>query len=161
MRSAWALVLGVMLGACPKKTPDPNKPAAEPAVDPDAETVAHTWLVDGHLRVKGASIAEEDANGFHGRTVVVLPSGFASPWQAPCEKAAREKRSREMNELFDELEIEKGGPSKAAAFGMTSDLLEFRMTCGDRGTPLIIWVGGKHAMTCFSGACYLMKRFED
>jgi hypothetical protein len=66
-----------------------------------------------------------------------------------------------MNELFDELEIEKGGPSKAAAFGMTSDLLEFRMTCADRGTPLIIWVGGKHAMTCFSGACYLMKRFED
>jgi hypothetical protein len=149
----------VLLAACPKKAPDSAKPT-QPA-DPDAEIVAHTWLVDAHLRVKGASIAEADANGFHGRTIVVLPNGFASPWQPACDQAKREKRPREMNELFDELEIEKGGPSKAAAFGMTSDLLEFRMTCADRGTPLIIWVGGKHAMTCFAGACYLMKRFED
>jgi hypothetical protein len=159
LRSCVAL-LALVLAACPKKAPPVEKPVT-PVEDPDAEQVAHTWLVVEHLRVKGASIAEADANGFHGRTIVIVANGFASPWQPGCEKAKREKRSREMNELFDELEIEKGGPSKAAAFGMTSDLLEFRMTCADRGTPLIIWVGGKHAMTCFAGACYLMKRFED
>ncbi|GEM_PF-1710349 len=160
MHKSLAAIMAVALGACPKPTPTETKPP-EPAVDPDADVVAHTWIVVEHLRVKGASIAEADANGFHGRTIVVVPSGFASPWQPGCEHAKREKRTREMNELFDELEIEKGGPSKAAAFGMTSDILEFRMTCADRGTPLIIWVGGKQAMTCFSGACYLMKRFED
>lgn len=156
MRSSWVL-LAVLLAACPKSTPTKR---VDPPPDPDAEVVAHTWLVAEHLRVKGASIAEEDANGFHGRTIVILPDGFASPWQSSCDKAKREKRTRELNELFDELEIEKGGTSKAAQFGMTSDLLEFRMTCTERGTPLIIWVGGTHAMTCFKGACYLLKRFE-
>jgi hypothetical protein len=157
LRSSLLLVL--LLSACPKPA-TPTKPPPPPD-DPDAEIVAHTWLVVDHLRVKGASIAEEDANGFHGRTIVILPNGFGSPWQAACEGAKREKRTREMSELFDELEIADGGATKAASFGMTSDILEFRMTCGERGIPLIIWVGGKHAMTCFSGACYLLKRFED
>ena len=94
--------------------------------------MAHTWLVVEHLRVKGASIAETDANGFHGRTLVIVPNGFASPWQPACEKAKREKRAREMSELFAELEIADGGATKAAAFGMTSDILEFRMTCAER-----------------------------
>jgi hypothetical protein len=152
-------LVAMLLAACPKSAA-PAKPS-EPITDPDADVVAYTWLVVEHLRVKGASIAEADANGFHGRTIVVVPNGFASPWQPGCENAKREKRARELGELFAELEIMEGGASKAAAFGMTSDIVEFRMTCADRGTPLIIWVGGKHAMTCFRGACYLMKRFED
>jgi hypothetical protein len=160
LHKTLAVIAVAMLAGCPKKAPAPAK-SSEPVDDPDAEVVAHTWQVMEHLRVKGASIAEADANGFHGRTLVIVQNGFASPWQAGCEHAKREKRSREINELFDELEIEKGGSSKAAAFGMTSDILEFRLTCADRGTPLIIWVGGSHAMTCFSGACYLLKRFED
>jgi len=159
LRSSVFAVLAVLLAACPKPAAPPKPP--EPVADPDADRVSHTWLVVDHLRVKGASIAEADANGFHGRTIVIVPNGFASPWQPACEHAKREKRTREMSELFDELEIAEGGATKAASFGMTSDILEFRMTCSDRGTPLIIWVGGKHAMTCFSGACYLMKRFED
>lgn len=158
MRSS-ILALAVLLAGCPKPAAPPKPP--EPAADPDADLVAHTWLVVEHLRVKGASIAEADANGFHGRTIVVVPNGFASPWQPGCERAKREKRPRGLTELFAELEIVEGGASKAAAFGMTSDILEFRMTCAERGTPLIIWVGGKHAMTCFAGACYLLKRFED
>lgn len=152
-------MLALFLAACANKAPSATKPELAP--DPDADAVSHTWLVVEHLRVKGASIAEQDANGFHGRTIVVVPNGFASPWQPGCENAKREKRPRGLSELFAELEIVEGGATKAAAFGMTSDILEFRMTCTDRGTPLIIWVGGKHAMTCFSGACYLLKRFED
>jgi hypothetical protein len=156
-----AVLAMLFLAGCPKKASSTTTKPAEPVDDPDAEVVAHTWLVEKHLRVKGASIAEADAKGFHGRTLVVAQNGYASPWQASCEHATREKRTRELNELFEELEIEKGGSTKAAAYGMTSDILEFRLTCADRGTPLIVWVGGKHAMTCFSGACFLMKRFED
>lgn len=157
MARPLALVALLAFAAC-----GPRQPArSAEADDPDADLVTHTWLVVEHLRVKGASITEADANGFHGRTIVVVPNGFAGPWQPACEKARREKRQREMSELFQELEIARGGATKAAAFGMTSDILEFRMTCADRGTPLILWVGGRHAMTCFSGACYLLKRFED
>ncbi len=151
-------LFAVLLAACPKPA-EPTKPTPPP--DPDAKVVEHTWQVVDHLRVKGASVATADANAFNGRTVVVLPDGFASPWQPACEHAKREKRQRGLTELFSELEIVDGGATKAASFGMTSDILEFRLTCRERGTPLIVWVGGKHAMTCFSGVCYLMKRFED
>lgn len=159
MRSSALAVIAVLLGGCPKASKPTKQP--DPAADPDDEIVEHTWSVEDHLRVKGASIAEADANGFVGRTIVVLHEGFASPWQPTCNHAKREKRTREMSELFAEIEIADGGATKAAAFGMTSDILEFRLTCTERDTPLIIWVGGKKAMSCFSGACYLMKRFED
>ena len=155
MRNTIPLMFAA-LAACAK----PAAKTTPAAADPDADALTHTWLVAEHLRVKGASISEADANGFHGRTLVIVPNGFASPWQPACEKSKREKRARGMSELFAELELE-GGATKAAEFGMTSDILEFRLTCAGRDTPLIVWVGGKHAMTCFGGACYLLKRFED
>ena len=155
------VVLALLVAACGAK-----KAAVAPApasTDPDDIALMTTWIIDSHMLVKGASVTEADATGFHGRTIVVTDTGYSSPFQPACEQVARAKTARELGDVVSELEVAGDGATAAAAAGMTSDLLEWRLTCTDRGNPppLIIWVGGKHAMTCYQGACYLMKHFDE
>lgn len=139
-------------------TPTPEAPAP---VDPDAEA-NQTWLVEGHVMVKGASVEEADAIGFHGRTVVVAGTSFLSPWQGTCENMARAKTERALAGVVDELAVEPTDRPRLFAYGLGERVREYRLTCTDRGRPppLLLYVGGGKAMTCFGGACYLMTPFE-
>ena len=151
----------IALAACGKPRPVAAPVAA--STDPEELALMTTWIIESHMLVKGASVTDADATGFHGRTIAITEEGYTSPFQPACARAARVKQVRELGEVIEELEVAGEGATVAAASGMTSDLVEWRLTCTDRGKPppLLIWVGGKHAMTCSSGACYLMKHFDD
>lgn len=158
-----------LLAACGESAPPavekpaPKADVVEESEDPDVRMLAHTWIIETHMLVKGASVTSEDAEAFHGRTFVITEAGYTTPFQPPCDRAAWKKSSRQLNELVKELTVTGNGASKGAEAGLTSDLIEFRLTCTDRGDPppVIIWIGGAHAMSCYSGACYVMKRFEE
>lgn len=161
----WVTVGLVGLVGCGWLPPDKTTPAASPAApapaDPDAAALVHTWLVEEHVMVKGASIEEADAISFHGRTVVVGEAGFVSPWQGTCEDAAREKTARKRGGIISELAVESTDRARLGTYGLGEDVTEFRLTCKDRSKPppLILYVSSGKAMTCFGGACYLMKPF--
>ena len=50
---------------------------------------------------------------------------------------------------------------EATSFGLTSAVVEYRLSCNDRHKPppLTIFVSSGKAMTCYNGVCYLMKPF--
>ncbi|HEY4182185.1 MAG TPA: hypothetical protein VGM90_35320 [Kofleriaceae bacterium] len=157
-----ASVLLLAFAACGAKHVAPKAPAEPVSDDPDVQALAHTWIIDSHFLVKGSTITDKDATAFHGRTLVITAEGYTSPFHPPCDHAAWKKSPRELSDLATELQIGDSA-AKAANAGLTSDLVEFRMTCTDRGKPppVIMWLGGKVAMTCFGGACYMMKRFDE
>lgn len=169
LRNPLLLVLAgsaVACGSSERREAAEPAPKSEPAPqsnDPDVRMLAHTWIIEEHMLVKGASVTDEDARSFHGRTFVITETGYTTPFHPPCDRASWQKSPRNLNDLVKELLVVGRGATKAAEAGLTSDLIEFRLTCTDRGKPppVLLWIGGSHAMSCYAGACYVMKRFEE
>lgn len=158
MLIAWSLcLLGFGAGCLP-----PDEPAKKPTpVNVDAQNLIHTWIVSDHILGKGASVTPAEAEGFHGRTIEISAEGYTSPWQGTCEEASRTKRPRKLAEVIDELEMSPSAEGEATSFGLTTSVLEYRLSCNDRRKPppLLVFVSSGKAMTCFNGVCYLMKPF--
>ena len=156
------LVILLAAGACGWLPAD--KPTTPPSRAPTQPTdpLIHTWLVEEHVMVNGASIEEGDAIGFHGRTVDISDHGYVSPWQGTCELADRTRHPRQLSTIVSELEVEPTDRARISAYGLPDDITEYRLSCSDRGRPppLFLYIGGGRAMTCFGGACYLMKPFD-
>jgi hypothetical protein len=158
LRELVAVALAALSGCGLLPSDSPKRPVAAGA---DVQALFHTWIVEDHVLVKGASVTDEDAIGFHGRTIDITDTGFTSPWQGTCDDAGRTRRARTLPDLIDELEMEPTAHARATAFGMSEAIREYRLTCNDRRKPppLTIYVSNGKAMTCYSGACYLMKPF--
>jgi hypothetical protein len=154
------LILVAALGGCGVLPPDKPEVKA-PSPDRDAEALTHTFVVKDHVLANGASISEHEANGFHQRTLDISATGYATPWQGTCEDAGRQKRQRELADVLAELEVPGRGRARATKFGLPAEVLEYRLICNDRRRPppLIVYVSGERAMTCFGGACYLLERY--
>ena len=137
----------------------PDSPPAKP-VPPDPEAaLLGGWTITDHVLGPRALISEYDAAEFHGRTVAISATGYASPWSGSCDDAAREHKPRELAGLAAELGLAR---ERAASFGLTEPIVEYDLACGLSGTgrtpPLTLYVGGARALTCWSGVCYALTR---
>jgi hypothetical protein len=48
---------------------------------------------------------------------------------------------------------------RAAGLGLADPVVEYQLQCATSPTPaLIVYVAGSHALTCWSGVCYLLAR---
>ena len=150
-------LLAIVLTGCGWLPPDspPEKPAPP---DPDA-ALYHDWKITLHVLGPRALISETDAAAFHGRTVAISATGYSSPWSGSCDDAHREKQSRAVAEIAIEQKLAR---DRAAGLGLTDPAIEYRLICGRAGTgrtpPLTVYYGGDHALTCWSGVCYLLAR---
>ncbi|MDB4962728.1 MAG: hypothetical protein JWP01_2727 [Myxococcales bacterium] len=128
---------------------------------PESAVLNRTWIVDKHIMVEGSALSEDDAKGFHGRTVELDAKGYMSPWHGTCAEATRTLTRRPFVDVVDELEVEDADRSKLQTFGFDDDVAEFRLTCNDRPNPppFLVFVSNGKAMTCFRGACYLLIQF--
>ncbi|MGE5186530.1 MAG: hypothetical protein ACM31C_30955 [Acidobacteriota bacterium] len=148
-------LLLVALAACLP----PDTPARKPAKpDPELAELAHTWTVENHVLAGNASITDGDALANHGRTVAITASSYASMFTGSCDDAARARRERVFADVAVELELAGEARDTAIRFGFGDPIVEYRLTCPDhpRTVPLVIFISGKRAMTCFGGACYLL-----
>jgi hypothetical protein len=148
--------LAFVVGCLPPD--EPQKP--RPVADPDITQLAHTWKVIDHVLATKTNLSERDAAELRGRTVAVGPASYTTPWQGTCEQASREKRTRALGDIARELDLSDAARDTVKAFGLGDSIAEFRLSCQDyktRTPALTIYVGNAHAMTCFSGACYLLK----
>jgi hypothetical protein len=137
----------------------PDQPAQKPAPAAD-ETVsfAHTWLVENHIVAATSTLTEGDAILMHGRKVDITPTSYRSPFQGSCDGATVQQRTRTFDDVAAEVDLSGDRRTTAKNFGLTATVAEYRMTCNanNRTPPLVLFVAGKRAMTCFSGVCYLM-----
>jgi hypothetical protein len=139
-------------GCLPPDAP-PNTPAA---ADPDEAALRNAWRVDGHLLGKRTSLSAEDAARSHGRTVSISGSGYATPWHGTCEEAGSARRERPLAEVAAELAIDW---RRMLRLGFTDPLVEHRLSCTDpvrRAPSLTVYVANAHALTCYSGICYVL-----
>jgi hypothetical protein len=149
----WALI--VLAGCLP---PDPVPPKPVVTVDEDVARLVHTWTIADHLVAERSPISGEDARGLHGRKVAI-GAGYQSPWQGSCEEAARTKRERILADVMVDFDLSASDRKAARRFGLTDSLVEYQLACADaKAPPLVIFVAGDRAMTCFGGACYLLQR---
>ena len=146
------LVLSALTVGCGWLPPD--HPAARPAPpDPDA-AVFHGWKVTGQVLGPRALISEADAAEFRDRTVEVNAIGYSAPWSGACGEARREKQPRALTEVAAAHELDR-----AANLGLVEPIVEYQLLCiANRTPPLILYVAGPHAVTCWSGVCYLLGR---
>lgn len=136
----------------------PDQPAQKPAPVDDSVSFAHTWLVENHILTAGSTLTEADATLMHGRKVDITPTSYRSPFQGSCDGATVQQRTRSFDDVAAEVDLSGDRRTTAKSFGMTPTVAEYRMACNvnDRTPPLVLYVAGKRAMTCFSGVCYLM-----
>ena len=130
-------------------------------VDADLAQLAHAWKVDAHVLAIKTNLSDGDAIGLHGRTVTVGAAGFSTPWHGTCEEANRERRARQLAEITAEADLSQSNAAAVKGFGLLDPVVEYRLSCKDfrtRVPALTIFVGGTTAMTCFGGACYMLKR---
>lgn len=149
-----------VVGACGHAPSPSHASAAAPAVE--LGSLKGTWVVSAHVLATGAPISEKDATTFHQRTLDVTATGFATPWQQPCQQASRDRRLRPLDEVLSELALSPPAREAARRFGLGAQLFEYRLSCTDHGhpPPMIIYLSGDdRAMSCFGGACYLLSRF--
>ena len=147
------LVLLALWAGCSWLPPD--NPAPPPAIDPDA-TLLHPWKITDHVLGPHALISDYDAAGFHDRTIAITATTYSSPWSGSCNEAARAKAPRPLADVAAEHGIE---PARAAQLGLADPLVEYKLTCGlGRTLPLTVYLAGAHALTCWSGVCYLLAR---
>lgn len=149
------LVLLALAGCLP-----PDSPARKPApVDPEIAELMHTWVVENHVLAGNTSLTDGDALSNHGRKVEITKAGYASPFTGSCDDAARTRRDRVFADVALEVDLAGDGRQTAINFGFGDPLVEYRLTCPDhpRTVPLVIFISGKRAMTCFAGACYLLS----
>jgi hypothetical protein len=131
----------------------PDSPASRTAVDPDADLL-HSWKITDHVLGSHALISDYDAAGFHDRTIAITATTYSSPWSGSCNEAARERTQRPLADVTAEHDLER---DRAAHLGLAGPLIEYRLTCGlGRTLPLTVYVAGAHALTCWSGVCYLL-----
>ena len=148
------LVASLVAGCLP-----PDAPAQKPvAAADDSSTFAHTWLVENHILTAGSTLTEGDAILMHGRKVDITQTSYRSPFQGSCDGALVQQRTRSFDDVAAEVDLSGDRRITAKNFGMTPTVGEYRMTCNanNRTPPLVLYVAGKRAMTCFSGVCYLM-----
>ena len=153
MRSALLL----LFAGCSWLPPDaPPKHAARP--DPDLAAIAHTWIVENHVLAGNSPLTDADAHDNDGRKVEITPSSYTSPFTGACDEAARTRRDRVFADLLAELDLAGDARATAISFGFGDPIEEYRLSCpnNNRALPLVIFVSGKRAMTCFGGACYLL-----
>lgn len=132
----------------------PDAPARPVAADPDAALI-HDWKITDHVLGPRALISELDAAGFHGRTITVTPTGYSSPWSGSCNDAGRQRAPRALAEVAADLEL---AADRAAGLGLVEPITQYVLSCA-RGSapPLRLYLGGAHAVTCWSGVCYKLS----
>jgi hypothetical protein len=153
--SCVALAVVVAIAGCGWLPPDSPPPVAPAAPDPDA-ALFHYWKVTGHVLGPRALISDADGTGFDDRTVAVTASSYASPWSGRCEDAHRERQPRALSEVAAAHELDR---ERTARLGLAEPIVEYRLLCTTNRTPaLTLYLAGPHALTCWSGVCYLLAR---
>jgi len=148
------LVVVVALAGCPPN--EPIMPHGAASAGGAAPSVDYTWKIIGHVLTPDASIDERDATAWNGREIAVTKTSYASPFQGTCEAAGRVRRNRSLEEVVAEVNAPR---SVVADFALADPIVEFRLTCRDRGKPsLAMYVGAERALTCFGGVCYVLRR---
>jgi hypothetical protein len=144
----------MLVGGCGWLPADrPAVPPTPPA--PDA-ALFHDWKVTGHVLGARALISDYDAAEFDGRSVVISDTSYVSPWSGSCGQAGRQKTTRVAAEIAIEHDI---AASHADRLGLGPSIVEYRITCATGSAPgLTLYLGGAHAVTCFTGVCYLLGR---
>jgi hypothetical protein len=155
LRSALLLALAGC-GWLPSDTPA-KKPVA---VDPQLAELAHTWVVANHVLAGNSPLTDAEARENDGRKVEITPTTYRSPFTGSCDDAARTRHDRVFADLLAELDLAGEARQTAIHFGFGDPITEYRMSCpgNNRALPLVIYISGKRAMTCFGGACYLLSR---
>lgn len=120
--------------------------------------LAHRWIIDDHVLATTTALTDEDAGQYHRRPVTITETSYQTPFHGTCDDAARTRREVILVEVAMDLNLSPAARKRAVRFGLTSDLVEYKLTCGraTRVPPLVIHVSGQRAMTCFAGACYLL-----
>jgi hypothetical protein len=149
------LAVGVLsLGGCGWLPPD-TPPAHPPPPHPDA-ALFHAWRVTGHVLGARALISDADGAGFHDRTVSVTQASYASPWSGSCDEARRSRLPRALAEIAAAHDL---AADRAASLGLAGPIVEYQLQCATNRAPaLTVYVAGSHAVTCWSGVCYLLAR---
>jgi hypothetical protein len=137
-----------------------DTPAEKPApVDPDIAILAHAWKIGGHVLASHTAMTEADARSLHGRTIHIRDGAYSSPWHGSCEESARVRRRTTLGDVTSELDIDVRARDRLKKLGVDDSLVEFKLQCTKRETPeLTVFVGGAHAMTCWTGVCYVLAR---
>jgi len=149
---AAALAVVAVPGCLPPDAPPPQAPAA----DPDTTALLHAWRVEAHLLTRNTPLTDADAARLHGRTVSIDGTGYSSPWQGTCEEAGRTERRRRLAEVAAELKLDR---ARVLQLGFADPLVEYRLSCLDavhRAPSLTLYIANARALTCFSGACYVL-----
>jgi hypothetical protein len=150
-----SLVLVLALSSClpPDKVAQPPAPPVDPSV-----AYARTWLVENHILAGNATLTEGDAILMHGRKVEATATSYRSPFQGSCDGATVDQRTRTFDDVAAEVDLAGDRRTTAKNFGMTPNVTEYRLACtvNNRTPPLVLFIAGQRAMTCFSGVCYLM-----
>jgi hypothetical protein len=145
----------LLLSGCGWLPPDTPPARPPPPPDPDA-ALFHDWKIAGHILGARALISDADGAGFHDRTVSVTRAGYASPWSGTCDEA---RHAREPRALADIAAAHAIADDRAAGLGLAGAIVEYQLQCATSRAPgLTVYVAGSHAVTCWSGVCYLLVR---
>ena len=149
----------IVLASCGWLPADPQPPKPVEKVDEDRARLSHTWTIANHLVGKQSTVSEADARELHGRTIAI-DNGYTAPWQGSCEEAARVKRQRVLADVIADHDLDAQHRKQAREFGLTDPLVEYQLSCAgtNRVPPLVMFVAGPRALTCFGGTCYLLQR---
>ena len=154
------LLFNYALAASGGCLPPDNPPEKPRPVDPDDAALVHDWKVTAHVFPNSTTQDDGDAVRMHGRVVAVHRAGYVTPWHGSCEEATRE---REKVDFVDAAADESVGPAARQAArdaGIARHVTRYRLACKSSTTapPLVIYVSGTRAMTCFAEVCYLLAR---
>jgi hypothetical protein len=138
----------------------------DPPPDPELRAIAHRWTIENHIVTPKSYLADSDAQEWHGHKVAVTNTGYATPFQGACKTASFTKRQRPMSEVAADEDLAGDSRQIPLRYGLPGSVVEFKSVCSARRedgkltlTPILtIYVGAEHAMTCFSGVCYLMAK---
>jgi hypothetical protein len=149
VRTLAALLL--LAGCLP---PDPVAGGTTPKADADLAALAHRWTIVDHVLGDGAQTSDADARALTGRVVEITADGFVTPWHGHCDDAGRQHRGRTLGEVVADEHLPHAPPDLAG------ELVEYRLSCtiNQRVPTFVIYVAGERALTCWSHACYLLRR---
>ena len=153
------LLLAVLIISSGCLPPDKAEgPTTPPAAADGAAAFAKSWLVENHILAGNSTLTEGDAILMHGRKVDITSTSYRSPFQGSCDGATSQERTRSFDDVAAEVDLSGDRRTTAKNFGLTATVSEYRLTCNvnNRTPPLVLFVAGKRAMTCFSGVCYLL-----
>jgi hypothetical protein len=160
-RTRDALVMAVLAAVLATVAPGcgwlpPDSPPARPIPPDPYAPLIHDWKITGHVLGPRALISEADAAGFHDRSVAISAASYTSPWSGSCSDAHRDHQPRSLAEVAAAHEV---AADRAAGLGIAEPIVEYQLLCVTNRTPsLTLYVAGPHAVTCWSGVCYLLAR---